>query len=70
MQPGSRRSQLFSVRLWPEALSDGRVEWRGEVKHVLSSETRYFREWQALIDFLVDSHESASTEPPAEPTFP
>lgn len=46
-------SRLFTVRLWPEALGAGRIEWRGTVTHVLSSETRYFREWRTLFGFLV-----------------
>ncbi len=46
--------QLFSIRLWPEALGDGQAEWRGQVRHLPSGETRYFREWPALIAFLQD----------------
>lgn len=45
-------SHLFTVRLRPEALGAGSIEWRGKVTHVLSGETRYFREWPALLDFL------------------
>ena len=48
------RSQLFTLRLWPEALGDGQAEWRGQVRHLASGETRYFREWPALIAFLQD----------------
>ena len=47
------QSHLFTVRLWLENLGDGRAEWRGQVQHVLSGETRYFREWPALIAWLV-----------------
>lgn len=46
-------SHLFTVRLWPEALGPGSVEWRGKVTHVLSGEARYFREWWDLIAFVV-----------------
>ena len=42
------RSHLFTVRLWSEALGDGRAEWRGQVRYVASGETRYFRDWSAL----------------------
>jgi hypothetical protein len=45
-------SQLFTLRLWPEALGDGQAEWRGQVRHLPSGETRYFREWPALVAFL------------------
>ena len=44
-----RDSQLFSIRLWPEDLDDGQTEWRGQVRHLSSGESRYFREWPALV---------------------
>ncbi len=47
------QSQLFTVRLWAEDPGDGRAEWRGQVQHVLSGETHYFREWPALIAWLI-----------------
>lgn len=46
------RSHLFTVRLWREDLGDGRVEWRGQVQHVLSGETRYFRDWATLVEVM------------------
>jgi hypothetical protein len=46
------RSHLFTVRLWPEPLGDGRTEWRGKVQHVTSGEARYFRDWPALLAFM------------------
>jgi len=45
-------SHLFTVRLWMENLGDGRAEWRGQVQHVLSGETHYFREWPTLLALL------------------
>ncbi len=54
-------SQLFTVRLWREQLSD-HGEWRGKVQHVMSGETRYFRDWETLIDFLQSDHSSNSLE--------
>jgi hypothetical protein len=45
-------SHLFTVRMWPEELGPGRVEWRGRAQHVLSGEARYFREWEDLIAFV------------------
>ncbi len=50
-------SQLFTVRLWYEDLGDGRSEWRGQVQHTLSRETRYFRDWPTLIAFLAEQLE-------------
>jgi hypothetical protein len=41
-------SHLFNVRLWPEEVDLGNVEWRGKVQHVITGETRYFREWLHL----------------------
>lgn len=46
-------SHLFTVRLWLEDLGEGRTEWRGQVRHVLSGEVRYFRDWPALITLLL-----------------
>jgi hypothetical protein len=46
---GHPPSQLFTVRLWPEELGNGQVEWRGSVQHVTSGQRRYFREWPALV---------------------
>ena len=46
-------SDLFTLRLWMEELGDNRTEWRGQVQHVPSGETRYFREWPSLEAFLL-----------------
>ena len=56
-------SHLFTVRLWLENLGDGRTEWRGQVQHVLSGETRSFREWPALITLLVAMLPPTETAP-------
>lgn len=50
--PARPSSHLFTVRLWTESLGGGQREIRCKVQHVLSSETRYFHEWSALLDFL------------------
>jgi hypothetical protein len=47
-----QRSHLFTVRLWAEELGDGQSEWRGQVQHVLSGETRYFRDWASLVEIV------------------
>lgn len=59
MYDGRHASQLFTVRLWPEPAAEGETRWRGQVTHVLSGETRFFREWQALLDFLARAREDA-----------
>ncbi|GAB4411712.1 MAG: hypothetical protein Fur0044_05820 [Anaerolineae bacterium] len=48
----SPRSHLFTVRVWLEELSYGQTEWRGQVQHVLSGKSRYFRNWASLLAFL------------------
>lgn len=52
--PSLPRSQLFTVRVWQEELDGGRSEWRGQVRHVLSGETCYFRDWLSLVAFVVE----------------
>ncbi len=57
-------SHLFTVRLWAEQLAAGQFEWRGKVTHVLSGETRYFREWPALLGFLAAALAEADLKQP------
>ena len=45
-------SQLFTLRLWVEDVENGRKEIRGTLKHVLTGETRHFRDWPTLIHNL------------------
>ena len=47
------QSHLFTLRLWREELGGGQTEWRGRLRHVLSGDTRHFREWPTLIELLV-----------------
>jgi hypothetical protein len=44
-------SELFTVRVWCEALND-HFEWRGKVSHGSSHQECYFREWGRLIEFI------------------
>ena len=46
------RSQLFTVRLWYERVDAGQWEVRMQAKHILTGETRYFREWSLLATYL------------------
>ncbi len=61
------RSHLFTVRLWQERLGGGRVEWRGQVRHVTSGETSYFRDWPTLVSLLLEmlSRQEDEAEQPA-----
>lgn len=47
-----QQSILFTVRVWRERVGDERTEMRGKVQHVLTGETRYFRDWQTLQAFV------------------
>ena len=46
------RSQLFTLRVWLEEGENGRLEMRGTVRHVLSGETRHFRDMHLLKHFI------------------
>lgn len=49
---GEQQPILFTVRVWRERVGDERTEMRGKVQHVLTGETRYFRDWQTLHAFV------------------
>ena len=56
LEQPARTSHLFMLRLWPEELGSGQVDWRGSVQHVNSGEVRYFRSWptfEAFVDELL-----------------
>ena len=69
MKPVSKErvvSHLFTLRVWMEDVGDGRTEIRGTVKHVLTGETRHFRDWPTLTTFLRQwSMVGAATAAPA-----
>ena len=46
-------SQLYTVRVWYELLEADDWEVRMQARHILSGETRYFREWSLLAAYLV-----------------
>jgi hypothetical protein len=61
-------SHLFMLRMWPEDLGSGQIDWRGRVQHVNSGEARYFRDWQALeafVEGLLHRIDPAAFNPPA-----
>jgi hypothetical protein len=60
--PVSQPSHLFTMRVWLEELGEGRSEWRGQVLSVSDGETRYFRDWPALIAHLTEMLESSASE--------
>ena len=60
------RSHLFTLRLWAEEMGDDQTEWRGEVRHVTSGETRYFRDWATLVTLLLAMLPGAEDKQPQE----
>ena len=54
-------SPLFLLRLWREKLAAGRVEWRGQVTSLTSSEVRYFRDPATLYHVLLTILANEST---------
>jgi len=56
------RSYLFTVRIWPEEMGEGRVEWRGKVHRVTSGETLYFHDWGTMLAFLQETLEPTARE--------
>jgi hypothetical protein len=53
MMPADEAPQyLFTVRIWPTDLGEGRVEWRGRVQLLPQGEVRYFRDWDALVELI------------------
>ncbi|MCL4487585.1 MAG: hypothetical protein M1570_05590 [Chloroflexi bacterium] len=47
-----QRHLLFLVRMWPENLGDGKMEWRGQVQSAAGGEIHYFRDLRTLVDHL------------------
>lgn len=63
------QSHLFTVRLWQENLGEGKSEWRGKVKYLLSNEEQTFRGCEgvgeamiSLLPILLDEPESAKVK--------
>lgn len=48
------RSHLFAVRVWEEEIEVDQTEWRGKVQLFTSGEVRYFRDWTALAQLLIE----------------
>lgn len=58
----SHSSHLFTLRVWSELMAPGETEWRGKVHHIGSGETRYFRNWDALKEFLIGAMANATDQ--------
>lgn len=55
-------SQLFTVRVWCEQVDAGQQEVRMQAKHILTGETRYFRDWSLLATFLTSKLDAPGSE--------
>ena len=62
LQPLHPQTHLFTIRLWVEALGHGQGEARMQVKHVLSGETRYFRDGGLLLAYLLSKVQDIEQE--------
>jgi len=61
-------SHLFTLRMWPEDLGGGQIDWRGKVQHLNSGEALYFRDWttlQAFMEGLLHRIDPAALDAPA-----
>ncbi len=52
MTAEQERSQMFTLRVWVEDVGNGRIEYRGTIKHILTGETHHFRDYPTLIHHL------------------
>lgn len=48
-------SQLFTLRVWPELDEEGRLRWRGKLRHIPSGKVHYFRDWASLVPLLLST---------------
>jgi hypothetical protein len=48
--------------VWPEEVDDGQIEWRGKVQHVTSGDVLYFRDWEAMMAFLLGILDSSRSD--------
>jgi hypothetical protein len=66
LPPLHPQTHLFTVRLWVEVLGYGQGEVRMQVKHVLSGETRYFRDGGELMTYLLTKVQDMEQESGSE----
>ncbi len=55
LHSSEKRSQLFTVRVWEEDTGPGSTEWRGKIQRVVGGESLYFRDWQMMTIFLLQT---------------
>jgi hypothetical protein len=66
VEPGGA-TRLFAVRLWREELDAG-SDYRGSVRNLVSGASRGFRDWSAMVAFMVShvEQEERAGRPPEE----
>jgi hypothetical protein len=50
---GQQHSQLFTLRLWTEQNDADTNDIRFMVRHVLSGEVRYARDWAGVMEYVM-----------------
>ena len=49
MTAATRKTHLFTLRMWREKMDNAQVEWRGKVQALPDGEAYYFSDWPGLI---------------------
>ena len=62
----NQHSYLFTVKVWREPMDENRTEIRYQARHVLSGETRGFRDGALLIAFLQTKLDELERVPSSE----
>ncbi|RME65452.1 MAG: hypothetical protein D6790_01815 [Caldilineae bacterium] len=52
--PRSPPSHFFTLRLWKEDVDAETPIWRGRLQNLASGEVRYFQDWEALVERLME----------------
>lgn len=53
LEPFERRTLTFVVRVWLEPMhQQGEPRWRGQIEHIGSGETAYFKAESGIAEFL------------------
>lgn len=63
------RSHLLLLRVWPETVDEGKVEWRGRIQSLHSGEARYFRDAKTLYGALLRIIDELEDGSDASPDF-
>jgi hypothetical protein len=59
----SSHSQLFTLRVWYGEQSPGARELRVQIRHVLTGDTHYFRDWAAIHTYIATKFDASDRAP-------